>query len=408
MDIGHSNIEISFLSEGQTKAKAIGNDIISCSVSKDLKSGAGQFSFVAKATSREFIDQVRFFDSVAISFIRGKEKGIVMLGLLDAVHEHESASLNDIAKRFMFSGLDFGRVISEFEVMMDEHINKQLVKTIAKFLCAVGDSNKQVKTIVEKIKTGIVEDSKINNYAGVKYNGQTVAEMLLANMKLSGTKEEQTAVSISEINGTFWEYAKRVANLPMNELYMTTHGGKLQLVLRENHLFIWDSLEFIEVEDTDVIDMKIGRSTSNIVNFVKFLPIGAVQEEFGTLVSEPLFDIASINKYGIRKMKVSSPVMGIKLVNKDPEKAPKHKDTAKRKKEVKKQINVYTKKVWDVYSKSHTWYTGTLTVKGSPKYAAGKRIQHRGRKYYVESVSHSWQAMGQYTTSMTLSGGRKR
>jgi LysM repeat protein len=65
----------------------------------------------------------------------------------------------------------------------------------------------------------------------------------------------------------------------------------------------------------------------------------------------------------------------------------------------------FTRRLKAWFENNHNYFSGTLRVHGEGKYRVGQRLLYDEREYYIESVSHSFVVLNDWTTTLTVSRG---
>lgn len=218
----------------------------------------------------------------------------------------------------------------------------------------------------------------------------------------------------------------------------TFDNAKVYLMLRMAPFCkkAWSRLPVFKIDDTVVLDGTVGgEPTVYNVFYAKVAAFLGMDKVSAVLTNIPLFNRTSYLRFGYRPLVARSSVFPLtREQREDP--------TYKADNTFSAVSRTLTKLLYDWYAPSADFVAGSMTVQGHPAYRIGTRLQRtylsRGdrrtevqvpvmvspdapvagepqtvtmgggplvREFYIEGVSHSWQAFGTYTTTLRVTRG---
>lgn len=194
--------------------------------------------------------------------------------------------------------------------------------------------------------------------------------------------------SYTSYNGSLWNFIKELGNAPFDETYWEVLNNKPTLKHRKTpfNKADWIKLPYTIIQDLDVVSDNTGRT--DLETYTMFSVINPIMDDMldGSVIYPPLWYSAFYPKYGITQLEVSSPYMDYMDAD---------------------IVKSFHEDLFNFNIKNNVFSNGTLVVKGKAEYKVGQRVvtESENIEYYVESVTHNFNAYGSWTTSLGVTRG---
>lgn len=365
-------------------------DILALTTSRDLGNDCPTFN-LRVVYRHDWYDLIGSNDLVIIELCRPPEaKAAVLFGLVDDIRKTTDFSTGKPVRSFDITGRGFNKALVNFCLGAVTEIEGDLSST-----SGLGWMGEMATSFTDKSPVQIIQ-MILQHYLtnGCDYNFANGTSFLSYYQQylIENTERPErldTTVSFLDYQGSLWQLLKEVKNAPFNEMFWEVYNDRPTLVVRptpfnQNN---WNSLERIQIKDSDIISENLGRSDleTYVVYSVKSTAyIGNV--DVGGIF--PLWYPPFYSKYGINRLQVNSKFLGygddVQSVI------------------LGKQHDIFN---WNI--KNNSMENGTITVKGSNQYKIGQRIilESTGMEYYVENVSHNFTLYQSWVTTLSVTRG---
>lgn len=365
------------------KNENVYNDIISISTTRNMAQDCPNF-VITLVWRNEWYDKLASNDMLIIWLQRPPEENrVVMYGLIDDIRRTMDWSSTQPRRAVQVSGRGFNKAFCHFDIGLINFYSGILGKDNGFFTSFHSIGNRSSYGAIETV---------LNAYLGkgLQYkfgNGKTLKEYVKYTGKPRDNELLIDYLSFSSYNGSMWNFLKELGNAPFNETYWEVIDDSPSLIHRPTpfNKNDWVALNRLTIKDEDLVSNNTGRSdleTYTIYNcHVSFMG------ESKPNTYPPLWYPPFYPKYGLRELKVDT-VYASSL-------------------EHMYEPREFTSDLYNFNVKNNIFENGTLVVKGSNKYKVGERVilESEGMEFYVEAVSHSFNAFNNWTTSLNVTRG---
>ena len=367
---------------GLMKSTKMDNDIISVSTVRNMGQDCPTF-IISLVWKNSWYTNLASNDLVVIKMQRPPEaKKIVFFGLIDDIRKATDFSSGQPQRAVQVTGRGFNKAFVNFDVGLIENVSIDTGTGFFSNLMEITgcDSYDAIKVVID-------------SYVGraIKYsfgNGKSFEDYF----KYSGNHHENEKIvdytSYTSYNGSLWNFIKELGNAPFNETYWEIEKEKPHMIHRRTpfNKKDWIGLDRITIKDLDIVSDNTGRS--DLETYTLFSVQLSMGDESLTNMYNPLWYPPYYAKYGITQLSVNT---SYQIWSEDTDSA----------------VGGFFQELFNFNIKNNVFSNGTIVVKGSNQYKVGQRviIESENMEYYVESVSHSFNCYGTWTTSLGVTRG---
>lgn len=388
--VSHPTIEVEFYCEtgklaavsttGLTSDTDVDNEIISVSTMRDMGQDCPTFTITMVWRNNWFFN-LSSNDLIIIRMQRPPEaKRTVFYGLIDDIRKTIDFSSGKPQRAVQVTGRGFNKAFVSFDVGT---INKLFAKLgfFKDFNLLSGCDSYRAIEIVQKSYVGRAIRYEFGN--GLKYE-----DYYQYKGNNHGSENLIDYMSYSRYNGSLWNFIKELSNSPFNETYWEVEDDKPTLIHRKTpfNKEDWLSIPRTTILDSEMVTNATGRSdleTYTVFSVQQSKMNETLQNSFPPLWYQPYYE-----KYGISQIQVTTPYS---IYGKNDGGA--HKE--------------FCTDLYNFNIKNNVFENGNITVMGKAAYAVGERIilESNNMEYYIESVSHSFNCYGTWTTTLGVTRG---
>lgn len=392
VEVSHPVISVEFYGEygrlasvsssGVMSEANLDRDIINVSTMRSMSQDCPTFS-LSLVWKNDWFHNLSSNDLVIIKMQRLPEpKSTVLVGLIDDVRKSTDYSSGQPQRVVQVTGRGLNKAFINFDVGLIKNVSIDTNTGFFNGLTDISgcDSYDAIKVILDNYVGKAIKYSFGNgkvfenyfNYSGNHHSYETLTNYL----------------SYTSYNGSLWNFIKELGNAPFNETYWEIIGEKPNMIHRRTpfNQGDWSSLKRHTILDKDIVSDNTGRS--DLETYTLFSVQLSIGEEVMENMYPPLWYPPFYAKYGITQLSVSTPYQ-VWTENVD------------------YAVGGFYQELFNFNIKNNVFYNGTLVVKGDNKYKVGQRVivESDGIEYYVESVSHSFNCYGTWTTSLGVTRG---
>lgn len=392
VEVSHPVISVEFYGEygrlasvsssGVMSESNLDRDIVSVSTMRSMSQDCPTFS-LSLVWKNNWFHNLSSNDLVIIKMQRLPEpKSTVLVGLIDDVRKSTDYSSGQPQRVVQVTGRGLNKAFINFDVGLIKNVSIDTNTGFFNGLTDISgcDSYDAIKVILDNYVGKAIKYSFGNgkvfenyfNYSGNHHSYETLTNYL----------------SYTSYNGSLWNFIKELGNAPFNETYWEVIGDKPNMIHRRTpfNQGDWSSLKRHTILDKDTVLDNTGRS--DLETYTLFSVQLSIGEEVMENMYPPLWYPPFYAKYGITQLSVSTPYQ---VWTED----------------VNSAVGGFYQELFNFNIKNNVFYNGTLVVKGNNKYKVGQRVivESDGIEYYVESVSHSFNCYGTWTTSLGVTRG---
>lgn len=447
--------KISFFSQGalftlngvsnQEPGSRLDGEIISVTTGKDLGSPTGNFTITlhnrpiqqpGPLKGRYLSDVIGANDMVVISFRRGADP---MLGAMIGVVAHAPTDIESVGaggakvNHVSITGFDLGKLLINAMIYYFKDIPlADLTKFAMRGWDFLGTSG-QFPAGTKAAITKAVLEAFFYTMSSLSYKrreGQKSDVRNVLSYRLGKTFGLiPVGPSFVEQEQSVFAFLQGITEKPWCELFVETaiddqgflnamipspeinsdtadpiDGARSVLFMRETPFDkdAWEALPLFEIDDTVVIEATIGgEPTIYNVFYARASGLGANDPQTNmSITGVALFNDVSALRHGYKPLVSDSRVFPIYV----------DQGTVEELKAVALRL---TKQLYRWFAPSPDFRSGSITVQGNPAYKIGTRLRrtYLGRatalvqEFYIEGVSHSWEAFGGYRTTLRVTRG---
>lgn len=394
ISIYHPVIEVEFyteterlsaVSQSQTPSgKTITGDLISIQTTRSMSQDCPTFS-LSLIWKNSWYTKLASNDLVVVKMQRPPEtKSIVMVGLIDDIRKSLEFSSGQPQRVVQVTGRGLNKVFVNFDVGLVENLSVEFGQGwMANQLDMVGVNSCDAIKLV------------LNSYIGkaIKYtygNGKEFKDYF----QYQGTPHSSEILcdetSYTSYTGSLWNFIKEISNTPFNETFWEIINEKPTLIHRPTpfNQDSWDALNCTIIYDSDIVSDNTGRS--DLETYTLYSVECSLFDDTSGNYYLPLWYPKFYAKYGIKQLKVTT---SYQLWN-DSELGIDG-------------IKTFFEDLYNFNIKNNVFSNGQITVAGRAHYRVGERIklESENMEYYVESVSHSFNVYGSWTTTLGVTRG---
>lgn len=370
------------------------SDIVSDVLSVMTKRSIGTYCPVFSITlvfRNDWFHKLGSNDLVIIHMARPPEKlEPVFYGLLDDIRKTQSFANGKPIRTLTLTGRGFCKAFLNFEVGTVKEaplVQESLGYVVKEQTIANLSAAEAVKSLID------VYTKKYINYNF----GSKGTLLSLLDFDLTSKPQKLTDASgILEYQGSLWNLLKELQNAPFNEMFWDIKDSKPTLIMRPTPFDkeLWEALESYYLDPQIYIDDDLGKSDLETYTMfsVSCRSYIAPVDEFSALGAKPLWYEPYYNKYGIKRLEVSTLYANYADIS-----------DAKTSKDV---ITNYAKDLFNWNIKNNSMVNGTISVMGSNKYKIGTVLTTKENgSYYIESVTHKFTIYDNFTTQLGVTRG---
>lgn len=390
--VSHPTIAIEFYGEygklasvsttGLTADKDVDNEIISVNTVRNMSQDCPTFT-ISLVWRNKWFTNLASNDLIVIKMQRPPEaKVTVFLGLIDDIRKAIDFSSGHPQRAVQVTGRGFNKAFVNFDVGLIENVSVDLGTGFFANLTQLSgcDSYNAIQIIWDSyvgraVKYSFGNDKNFEDYA--TYDGNVHENEVLVDYE-----------SYTNYSGSLWNFIKEVSNAPFNETYWEIKNEKPHMFHRRTpfNKEDWIALPRITIKDCDIVSDNTGRS--DLETYTVYSVQQSLMGEEYTNVFPPLWYPPYYAKYGISQLQI-------------------HTVYESNTSDTQEAIKSYTNDLFNFNIKNNVFSNGTLVVKGKAAYKVGERviIESENMEYYVESVSHSFNCYGNWTTTLGVTRG---
>lgn len=389
----------------------LSRDVLNINTSKSYGRGTGGWSITTTsnfANSKDWQEVLQPNNIVEIrlcSGATGSPTVVVMRGLIDRISYSRLVTEDGLPHRTIkITGSDMGKLLAS-EVGWDINASQMqvagtkqiMVNLLRRFHLTIGTPAGLVKQLLD-----IVAEDTFTIPINIEWERWITST---DNWKLFNEEAyllEQT---------TIWQALKRFENAPWNILYCDTDDDGVFRVGLEEYPLDHDgmpnhgSLKTLSLTDADLVSEDISRSDSERVTLMALhTPISTyVAKESAidfTLARKETTKLSpeEIRVHGFTPQIFKTDFMPPSFLSKD------HQLTTMG--DIESRVNV----MWNWVKKNHTYYSGIVTIHGTPEVRAGWKMTHKehNRAYLIEQVSHQYVSgnLPRFLTTLSVTRGQ--
>jgi hypothetical protein len=453
--------------EGLDNAPDPTYQLLSVTTNKTLQDPAG--SFTVQLAGDEWMYRLTPNDLVVISMgYAGETLDTVMVGFIDSVTRSRTVSEGSASVTTTVTGRDMGKMLIKamlrfYPEIQQADIEKYGLEPSKFFLTEVGwvtlldyFTGKQVITgspanvldiMVRRILQKLYQVQwSVYDEAGKEPVKRTVGLGNIMRYTFAETSffTLPTLMSLTSFDGSVWNLMERACHKPFLELFVDTRNpieawndqgqpmvvnetieelsneakahleedaypspavqfgedkAKVLLALRNTPFDKdkWEKLYTHDLQAVDVISENIGFNDNEHYNlFWAGTTVNPLIDDLKR-VSPPEINGTNIERYGLSPLEVQ--IEGLQYDTKD-------FDTGVRK--ILLLTQNLNKKLKEWYQNNHTFWNGTMEVRGKGSYKIGQKLRREGigREFYIEGVSQTFTLYNGWTTTLTLTRGQ--
>lgn len=366
---------------GLTKSTDVDNDIISCTTVRNMGQDCPTMN-ISLIWRRNWYNVLSSNDLVIIYMRRPPEsEDEVFFGLIDDIRKTLDFSSGQPQRAVQITCRGFAKAFVNFDVGLIENISVNMeTGFFANLMQIAGCSSYQA------IK--IVLDSYIGKAIQYSFaNGKVFKDYF----KYSGNEHTNEKLmdytSYTSYSGSLWNFIKELSNAPFNETYWEIKNHKPNMIHRKTpfNKKEWTSLTRIIIKDNDLVSDNTGRS--DLETYTLYTVNMTLLGEDTRNLYNPLWYPPYYAKYGITQLAVNTV----------------YEATG----DVEAGMKQFHEELFNFNIKNNLFANGTLVVKGSNQYKVGQRVilESENMEFYVESVTHTFNCYGTWTTSLGVTRG---
>ena len=364
------------------KNENVYNDIISISTNRNMAQDCPNF-VITLVWRNEWYEKLASNDMLIIWMQRPPENNrVIMYGLIDDIRRTIDWSSTQPKRAVQVSGRGFNKAFCHFDI--------GLLDFYSGLAQSFGGFFNQLSHIAGQDSYGAIELT-INSYLGkgLQYkfgNGKTLKDYFVYTGAHKSGERLIDYTSFTSFNGSMWNFIKELGNAPFNETYWEVIDDKPTMIHRPTpfNKNEWISLNRITIKDEDLVSNNTGRS--DLETYTVYNCHVSLMGESTANIFPPVWYPPFYPKYGLRELKVDT-IYEINGKQYEPRE--------------------YTVDLFNFNIKNNVFENGTLVVKGSNQYRVGERIilESEGTEFYVEAVSHNFNAYNNWITSLNVTRG---
>lgn len=391
--VSYPYIECKFYTENGVLAVVSGNegvenaelrdDIISLTTVRTMSDDCPTFT-VNLVWRNDWFNNISSNDMVIITMQRPPEsKRIVMYGLVDDIRRSMDFSSTTPQRTVQITGRGFNKALVNFDIgIIQNMVTSSDTGFLANLTTMQNMSSAQAFELVLGAYIGSSIDYSFSN--GKKYSDYFQKELSSHSNEMYGD-----VTNVLSYLGSIWNFLKEIGNSPFNETYWEVNSGKPTLIHRETpfNKNKWTSLPKEIIEDYDIVNDGIGRS--DLETYTLFRLTYAFDDTLSAGYN-PLWYKPFYAKYGLAILEISTPYLTMDGDSTNTE-----------------SIKGFLIDLFNWNIKNNIFMNGNLSVKGAAKYKVGTRVilHSENLEFYVESVTHSFNIYGSWTTTLGLTRG---
>lgn len=368
-------------------------DIISCTVKRDLASDCPTFN-MNLVYRNDWFRKVAPNDLIIIKMIRGNKDeslGVVLVGLVDDCRRHGNYNSTKPSRVVSITGRGIGKAFLQFDIGIVQETDIHVASIGWMVNNDINIQNSDAGDAIKAILTEFVRDRIFYNFG----NDVSLKDFFKLDTENSTEEKLIDISSFVEYQGSLWSLFRELQGSPFNELYWEVVDNIPNLTCRKTpfNREDWEALPSIIITDTEVLEEDLGKSDleTYALYSVACKTFFSASDPKGTFGCFPLWYPPYQKKYGIRRLEVTTPYV-IYAVAED-------KDICIT------RINKYQAWLFDWNIKNNSMLNGSVTVGGSNKYKIGTRLNWNENEFYIEAVTHSFNAFTSYTTQLEVTRG---
>lgn len=367
-----------------TQDKDVEKDVISVNTVRNMGQDCPTFS-LRLVWRHEWYSKLSSNDLVIIKMQRPPEvKQSVFFGLVDDIRKVTDFASGNPQRAVQVTGRGFCKAFVNFDVGLIQGWSIDTGTGFFGELTSIQGTNSE-----EAIR--LVLKSYVNSEV-IKYRFGTGETSFKSYFTYdSNARDMENLVSYesyTSYNGSLWNFIKELGNAPFDETYWEVLNNKPTLKHRRTpfNKADWIALPYTVIKDLDIVSDNTGRT--DLETYTLFSVKNPIMDDMldGGTIYPPLWYSAFYPKYGISQLEVSSPYMDYMT------------DSV---------VRSFHEDLFNFNIKNNVFSNGTLVVKGKAEYKVGQRviIESENMEYYVESVTHNFNAYGNWTTSLGVTRG---
>lgn len=411
----------------------ISADILSLSTTNAYGHGGGGFQIVTTFNKRyenkRYDQLLQTDDRVFIELDKGDGKGLkpVMLGLVDRPScEENYSNPRRVHRAVKIAGTDMGKMLISHNCGWDIEVkdpNAVAYEGSEAYIRTIEFNGKLSGTPADLVRR-VVENFL---YKQVPWTSQ----LILLDQLTTDDDWWTYDTAIAMQTGPIWPFLKdHCANIPWNTLHTDTlDDGKFHIILERTPYAIGDGQRgrltrsaFYKLDDVDIIRLSLGKSDSEMVNFLLHdVPESVFYENAGSNLlflggpsvrrfdadgSDPTSNQAGgrIEYHGFRLHKIKCEFSG----DSTPAPVPLRIGNGGANPNVHAAVKKRTDAYWNWFSCNHLLESGTIVVKGDPDIRSGAGILRvsGNMEYLAERVNHDYVWGGSFTTTIGVTRGQ--
>lgn len=436
--------------------KEVDSELVSVSTTKSLNAPAGTFTIQSKMLKDKdnltLYHKVKPMDMVEISmsFTKFEEPVVVMRGLVDDIRRGTHATEGKVTEVVNIVGRDMGKLF-----LIHRAYYFKAMEVVDKFFAEgkYGLEAGQRLTLPEIIKE--IFTKIFQNSSDLKFtNGQSVGDLIHLLITAGKIGNPRTTDLVAFTNplqtaeGNIWSLFQMYQGMPFNEMFVRDDYDKTRLVIRpallkdfhgrftqkptfKEAVFFAFDIAGVRISSRDIFLYDIGRSDREVKNFFFTYPknmyfsrdaykgsaIGDfIDIEGDTEVAKgnPFYgnratDLADRHIYGFRPMDVDTDYIAIKRNGTKEDLQGKGEGSVSDAVKIGKELNkiIVGNYVHNAYLES-----GTISVIGDHRYRIGYyltvedwEVPGHENEFYIEGVSHKFDVMKTWTTTLSVTRG---
>lgn len=392
VSVSHPTLEVEFYGEygmlasvsttGLTSDTDVDNDIISVNTVRNMGQDCPTFT-IKLVWRNKWFTNLASNDLIIIKMQRPPEtKKTVFFGLIDDIRKTLDFSSGTPQRAVQVTGRGFNKAFVNFDVGLIENVSIDLNTGFFADLTLLSgcDSYNAIQLVLDSyvgtaIKYSFGNDKTFDDY--FVYSGNTHENEVFVDYE-----------SYTTYAGSLWNFIKEISNSPFNETYWEIIDEKPNMIHRRTpfNKSDWISLTRTTVQDCDIVSDNTGRS--DLETYTVYSVNQTLLGEEYTNVYPPLWYPPYYSKYGISQLQVHTIYEAVTGDTQD-------------------AMRQYYLDLFNFNIKNNVFSNGTIVVKGKANYHVGERIiiESENMEYYVESVSHSFNCYGTWTTSLGVTRG---
>jgi hypothetical protein len=394
----------------------ISDDIIKIDTSKTYGRCFGGFTiqttFIKRIDDKRYDDLLMPNDIILIELSKRGIDGLVpdMLGLVSRCAR--VIKVDDKGRpeqRISIQGQDFGKLLNNNNCGFD-------VAKVDKFL---GDSTTYYQKLNGYLLAGTPNTLVQSAYDlfFTKQLGDWVDGWILPDAISSPDDWQKENMVVTGDTGSVWAAMKLAENAPYNTLYTYTGtDGKFHVGLEKtpfnDETGKLSRNTFHEFDAVDIVDENVGRSDSELINYIYFkttlgMQLGENNENALVLKGDGVkYDEESVRLHGYRPYKPSSVFSPFFSEGGAKNRAASNEGSST---DARAAVKTRTEAFWNWMHLNHEYESGDFVIHGSPEIRAGDGVLHVGinKEYFVEQVANSYSIEGpEFTTKLGVTRGQ--